>query len=337
MGNRWRIWVSWALRGAGLGLLAWFAIRVSWTEVASTLLGLSWPWLIATTGLTVASVSLRALRLSVPLGNRSTLRQTWQSVCLGYFGSLFLPLGGGELLKVAALRRQSGVSLSRAGAALTMDRLFDLATLLALLVTVLGQGLIHGLRAGPVVFLAICASLLFALALFLMVSGNSLRAQVLKWTARKPGRHVWIERFDEIHDQTLSLRNPSILLRIGLLQTCILAVDVLAAWACLLAFPFGHGLPASAPLRLAFFTMVAFGIPLLPGGFGSHQAASIIALAMFGIGVPQALSVSLAGEATHVATLTGLGLAAMFGSGLNPFRLGHRADVINSPFPPEEP
>jgi uncharacterized protein (TIRG00374 family) len=322
---------------AGIGLIAALARRVTWSGVVATLRGLSLPWLLAALALAMLSVSARALRLTLVLGPPTGLIRVWRSVCLGYFGSLFLPLGGGELVKVAALHRQTGLSLPRVGTALALDRMFDVATLLTLLLSVLGQGAIRTLRPGPVLVLAAGGAVLLALLLFLVLSGDRLRNRLLSWALQHPGRHAWIHRFDEIHDQTLALRKPTLLPRLGLLQACVFSVDILASWCCLLAFPLGAGLPAAAALRLAFFSMIAFGVPLLPGGLGSHQAASIIALAPFGIAAAQALAVSLAGEATHVAALSCLGIAAMVGSGLNPFRLARQPAVVDSHNPKEEP
>jgi len=125
--------------------------------------------------------------------------------------------------------------------------------------------------------------------------------------------------------------------KLGLMQGGIFALDILAAWCCLQAFSFGPELPASAALRLAFFSMVAFGIPLLPGGLGSHQVASILALSPFGISTSQAVAISLAGEITHMAAMSLLGLLAMAGSGLNPFRLSRQPKLLDSPHPSEEP
>ncbi len=333
----WRTRLAWLLAILGVGLLMALASRVSWAGVISALKGLALPWLLGAFLIAMASVSLRALRLAIVLGQLSALARIWRSVSLGYFGSLFLPLGGGELVKVAALHRQTGLSLPRVGTALAIDRLFDVATLLALLTSVVGQGLITNLRPGPVLILATVGAVFIALLLFLMVTGNRLRDRLLRWSGRHPGRHPWIQRFDEIHDQTLTLRNPLLLSRLGLLQACIFSVDILAAECCLRAFPCGADLPAVAALRLAFFSMIAFGIPLLPGGLGSHQAASILALAPLGISTAQALAVSLAGQATHVAAMSCLGILAMIGSGLNPFRLARPPEVIDSPHPPEEP
>lgn len=317
--------------------MAVLAFRVSWNGVLSALRGLFLPWLLGALALAVASVSLRAFRLATVLGRFGSTGAVWRSVCLGYFGSLFLPFGGGELVKVAALHRQIGLSFVRTGTALAMDRMFDVGTLLALLLSVLSHGLLRSLHPGPVLVLATGGSAIIALIFFLVVSGDRLRHRLLRWAQHHPGRHAWIRRFDDVHDQALALRKPWLLPRLGLLQIGIFSLDVLAAWCCLLAFPFGAALPTSAPLRLAFFTMVAFGVPLLPGGLGSHQAASILALAPFGIDADRALAVSLAGEAAHVTVMSFLGILAMAGSGLNPFRLFRRAEVLDSHHPSEEP
>lgn len=334
---RFRMRATWMLAAAGLALLAFLAWRVSWSEVFVTLRSLSKPWLIAMFALTTLSVSLRAFRLSLVLGPHASFPQTWRSVCLGYFGSLFLPLGGGEAVKVAAIHYESGTSLSRAGTALAMDRLFDVCALLALMVGVAGWGPHLRLRTGPLILLAAAAASLIALLVFLLISGDSLKDRLTRWTTGHPGRHPWIHRFDEIHGQAQRLRKPGLMVVLIGLQACVFAVDIVGAACGLAAFPFGHGLPASAAVRLTLFVMIGFGLPLLPGGFGSHQAASILALAPYGISSSQALALSLTGETVHILTLGGLGLVAIQGSGLNPLRLFRGPEVIHSPHPPEAP
>jgi uncharacterized protein (TIRG00374 family) len=333
--SRLRTRISWTLAVLGLALLTGLACRVSWPEVLTSIRSLSKPWLMAMFTLTTLSVTLRAIRLSLLVGTHASFTQTWRSVCLGYFGSLFLPLGGGEVVKVAALRYESGVSLSRAGTALAMDRLFDVCALLALMAGVAGWGPHLRFRTGPLILLAAAAAAILALLAFLLVSGESLKERLARWTAGNPGRHPWIHRFDEVHGQARRLRKPGLLLVLVVLQACIFATDVVGAACGLAAFPFGRSLPTSAPVRLALFVMIGFGLPLLPGGFGSHQAASILALAPYGVGTAQALALSLAGEAVHVLTLSGLGLAAIYGSGMNPLRLFRGAEVVDSPHPPE--
>lgn len=333
--KRFRVKTSWVMGVAGIALLVILACRVSWSEVITTLRGFSKPWLLVLIALTVLSVSLRALRLSLLLDPHASFLQTWRSVCLGYFGSLFLPLGGGEAVKVAAIRYESGASLSRAGTALTMDRLFDVCGLLVLLAAVAGWGPHFDFRLGPVMVLAIIAASLIALWGFLLISGASLKAQLTQWAGRHPGRHPWIHRFDEVHSQAKQLRNPRLILTLLLLQSCIFATDILGSVCGLAAFSFGRTLPVSAAFRLALFVMLGFGLPLLPGGLGSHQAASILALAPYGISSSQALALSLVGETVHMITLSGLGLVAIQGSGLNPLRLFRSPEVINSPHPPE--
>ena len=327
----------WIAGLAGLLILVVIGRQVSWIRILDLLASTRLPWLGAALLLAILGVSMRAFRLWLVLGRVAPFPGIWRSVCLGYFSSLFLPMGGGEVVKVAAMNRQTGLSLVRAGTAMTMDRLFDVATVLALAGSVAGHGLLQGLRAGPLLLLSLGAAMLLALLILLLVSGNGLRAWLLHWSSRHPGRHAWIQRFDDIHSQAAILRKPGLVPGLVLLQACILAVDVTAAGCALRAFPFAQGLPAAAPLRLAFFVMLAFGLPLLPGGFGSHQAATILALAPFGIGTDKALAISLAGEATHFTALILLGLAAILGSGLTPLRLFRGSKMLDSPHPPEAP
>ena len=335
--GHYRTKASWLLGASGVALLIVLGCRVSWKDVAHALMGFSKPWLIVLMTLTVLSVSLRSLRFSLLLKPHVSFLQTWRSVCLGYFGSLFLPLGGGEAVKIAAIRFESGATLSRVGTALTMDRLFDVCGLLVMLFAVAGWGPHVALRLGPLLLLAAVATSLIALLIFLLISGESVKPKLAHWAERHPGRHPWIHRFDEVHSQAKQLRQPGLFPILIGLQACIFCVDILGSAIGLAAFPFGRHLPVSAAFRLALFVMVGFGLPLLPGGFGSHQAASILALAPYGINASQALAVSLMGETMHVITLSGLGLLAIHGSGLTPLRLFRGAKVLDSPHPPEAP
>ena len=334
---RYRTKAPWVLGTVGLILLFFLGWRVSWRDVVHALMGFSKPWLIVLMALTVLSISLRALRFSLLLKPHASFIQTWRSVCLGYFGSLFLPLGGGEAVKVAAIRYESGATLSRVGTALTMDRLFDVCGLLVMLCAVAGWGPHMAFRLAPVLILAAATTSLIAILVFLLISGESIKPRLAHWAAQHPGRHPWIHRFDEVHSQAKQLRQPWLLPILIGLQACIFCMDILGSAVGLSAFAFGRHLPVSAAFRLALFVMVGFGLPLLPGGFGSHQAASILALAPYGISTSQALAVSLMAESMHVITLSGLGLLAIYASGLSPLQLFRSAKVLDSPHPPEAP
>lgn len=309
----------------GLALLAWIAHRVSWNETSAALRQARLGWLAAGMLLGICSMGLRALRLRTLLGRRAGFPPVWRSVSLGYFCSLFLPLGGGELVKVASLRLHAGFSLARAGAALSVDRLFDICTLAVLLAGVAARGMVPDLRMGPVLVLGGAAAALLSLLLLLLFSGDLIRSRVHAWAEKHPGRHPWIGRFEEVQDQVEALRSPARLAGLALIHGLIFALDFFSFWCAVLAFGFGAALPAAAVLRLTLLVMVAFGLPLLPGGLGSHQAACILALRPFGVPEAGALALSLASEATHLIALTGVGIAAMAWGGLNPLRLLRRA------------
>lgn len=318
---------SWVLGGLGIALLAFMLVHVSWREVVHAFKGFSLPWLPLLITLTACTVSLRAFRLALLLGGHARFTQVWRSVCLGYFGSLFLPLGGGEAVKLAALRCETGSSLARVATALTMDRLFDLCSLLTLVAIMIGSGTGLDLRLGPIVVVGAGTIALIALWLLLTISGGTVKGLLDGWAASHPGRHRWVRRFDEIHDQAAHLGRSGLFWSVLTLQTGIFLVDVLGVACGLRAFAFAQALPATAVFRVALFTMIGFALPLLPGGFGSHQAALILALAPYGIGVPGALAISLTGETVHWITLAGLGLAAMKGSRLSPLRLSRSAEA----------
>ena len=102
-------------------------------------------WVGATLLIASIGISIRALRLKILL--EAPLGPVWRSVALGYFSSLAFPFGGGELVKMAALRHQANVPGARAISAVGLDRMFDAGTLLLLLALVASHHLMPGLRA----------------------------------------------------------------------------------------------------------------------------------------------------------------------------------------------
>ena len=333
----WRASVPWMLGAGGVALLLWLGREISWGSLGQALAAADPRWLAASAGLAALSVSARALRLRLLLQDGATYPQVWRSAALGYFGSLFLPLGSGEVVKLLALRREAGLSAFRAAAAVGLDRIFDLAALAALALIAAGAGLLPGLAPAALFGAAAGLALLLTGVLYLALSGDRLEAWALRWGRGRPGRSPWVRRMEDLHRQARKVMAPWLLGRLGLLQAAIFALDLLSGWGILLSFPFGHALPAVAPVRLALFTMLGFGLPLLPGGLGSHQAATRLALGPLGVDPSSAMAVSLAGEALHFLVLATLGGLAAAWAGFGPAGILKQGRMLDSSHPPEAP
>lgn len=125
---------AWLMRSIGLALLIYLLIRLDWGQLAQLLAQLHWPFLLfAILGL-FPLIWLKTVRWQVILsaqGYRYGLRPAY----LAYFGSLFVglltPGRLGEFVKAAHVRTDCGAPGSTAFVSVLVDRLFDLAALMA--------------------------------------------------------------------------------------------------------------------------------------------------------------------------------------------------------------
>ncbi len=280
----------------GATVLGLVARRIPWQGTAATLKLASLGWLAFAVFASLTGVTLRALRLHVLLAFPGGFLRTWRCVALGALGGALLPFGGGEVVKVAALRAHAGVPPIRGTAAVALDRLFDLSVLLALILGALGPAANFTLRSAPLLALETVTFLLVATLLVIALGGGVIRRWIVKrFTFFSP----WLARYDHVHDLVAQFRKPRLLVSLAALQSGAIAMDFLSVHLTLAAFPFGGALPFAATLRTTVFILLAFALPVGPGALGSHQVASLLALRSFGPTPAEALAFSLAAQGCY--------------------------------------
>lgn len=305
--------LRWGLMAAGLAAIAVASTRVPWPDVRAALAGARPLYLVGSAGVAVLAVGARSLRLALLSGDASRHFGAWRAYALGYLASIVLPLGSGELVKVAAFQRVTGLGWARSGASVLLDRLMDLSGMAAVLGFMLAGGWLGGFRTGPVVAILGALALVLAGLGLVILRGDGPR-RLLERLEAGGGRPwaAWLRRrYAQAHDQALLLRAPGLAVRILLLQLLVLALDTTGAWLSLQAFPFGTGVDFLVPLRLNLYLMFAAALPLLPGSIGTYQVACLLALRPLGVPLPQALAFALVAQATTLLFLLGQGLVAL--------------------------
>ena len=305
----------WIGPGVGTLLLGFLLWRLPWVEALHTLGEVRLRWWIPALTLGAAGVCLRALRLHWVLGSGGSYFGVWRSVALGYLGGLVLPAGGGELVKVRTLMKARDLDLFHGGAAVTLDRFFDLASL------AFGLALLSGLQdlPGPVgSLLRILGILLCFAGLFLVLflaRGKAGLARLAQAWAQRPRVAAKLERLGAVLDEAEHLRAHGTWIRLMALQVSITTIEVITASIALRALPFTVGLPLWAGLQVLMFCSIAFALPLLPGAAGSLQVAYILALSPWKVPISQALAYSLLAHFGHVfVVMAHGGLAFLLGS-----------------------
>ncbi len=294
-------------------LLMAVALRVDWKPVLFAMAMVRPAWLVGGLCLSTIGVFLRGLRLALVSGSAYRYGHGWRAFSLGYAGNLILPLGSGELVKIATFRQLAKLSLANAAAAVLMDRILDVAGMLTVLLVFLSLSAAPVFKTGPLIFLFSFVAFLIGSIATLAWHGHRVRL----WLDRRdpdkahPRIQAWLLRFDQLHDQSMLLRSPRRLLPLLALQTAVVFMDAFAAWLSLKAFPVGAGVGLMAAFRLNLFLIAATALALLPGGLGTHQVACVLAMRPYGWTQAQSLALSLIGQGTTIIWLVLQGLAAL--------------------------
>jgi len=112
--------------------------------------------------------------------------------------------------------------------------------------------------------------------------------------------------FDTMSDGLQSMRRPGRLVPTAIWSVVIWVVSVGAVWTCFQAARLD--LPMTAALCVIAFLGLGVSLPSSPGFIGVFQAATVLALSMFGIDKADALSYSLLLHASQFIPITLWGL-----------------------------
>lgn len=257
--------------------------------------------------LALAATAVPGLRLSFLAGGRARGLTGLRACLLGLALNNVLPARLGEMAKALYLRREAGVSLSRALEAVFWERFFDLNALLVLgaaVAALLGQGVV-----------------LYPL---LVVVGGAWGALLL--IALRPDLARGLLRF--VPGEGVRLFAGELL---GLLEANLrgaflgrLALWTVAAWVgYVVLFVFGlcvmAGLRADPVMVLTVFAVVTLGfsLPAAPGGMGVYEASAVLALGWFGVDKERAFAIGLTLHMLQYVPLTVSGLWVLGASGMS--------------------
>ena len=290
-------------------LLVYFFWDVDLRAVAARLRETRWSFLALCAALNVLALWLRAWRwyYLYPPGTRPS--HLFNATMIGYMANNLLPLRAGELVRVYVASRR-GQRFWTTVATLVVERVLDaLAVGLTVVVLLLVVPFPREMRWSAFLFLAVDLTAMAMLAVIAVVPGacaGMIRALFSRWR--------WVERrlLDILSTMSEGLRGiragrhlaPVLLSSVG-----IWLVLALAVWA---AFQSARlALPLTAAWTVLAFLGLGVSLPSSPGFVGVVQAATVLALDIFGVPRSDALSVSILLHAAQFIPVTLLGLALL--------------------------
>jgi uncharacterized protein (TIRG00374 family) len=291
------------------GLLVYSFWDVDLGDITARLRGTLWTFLALSIVVNFASMWTRAWRWSYlfPPGPRPS--HLFRSVLIGYMGNNLLPLRAGEVVRVYIASRH-GPRFWTAFATVVVERVLD--------------GLALGLIvAGLLLLVPVSAETGWSIAIFLAVDLAALLALVMIAVAPRVCRVLietifhrigWLERrlialLGTMTEGLRGIRAPRHAIPLALSSVAIWVFFALSVWTAMHA---AHlDLPLVASWVVLAFLGLGVSLPSSPGFVGVVQAATVLALALFGVSRAEALSFSLLLHASQFFPVTAVGLVCL--------------------------
>lgn len=281
--------------------------RIDWATFRQALSELNPAIFVPMLGLAFVGLTLRSWRWRVLAGSPGSLSTFLRAASLGYLGNLIYPLRAGEAIRIVVLSRQAEVPLGISASSSLADRLLDLvvfATLsLVAVATVSRQA-----SETFVTAVAIVAMGATAVAVFVLLANGPVESILRRLHEVRPSE--WLGSLLKFFLDAVEIRHvfrrKEAVFALLVLTLLITATDVLSVYLLLKAF--GWQLPILAAVTLVSFIALGSALPAAPGYIGVYQAASVLALGMFGLASSAALAFSVVFHLFVLAFFTLAGL-----------------------------
>lgn len=229
-----------------------------------------------------------------------------QTLFIGFAGNNLLPARGGELLRMEAFSRRSGVSRTVALSSILLEKVMDVIFLMILLIAgFLGMRQSSALVEKTVYFMVPAIVTVAAILTAIGLWGN----RIAEYFSRKPNKlsQSCARILSQVHASLAFIHSGRDLLAITGLSALIWSLEVSVYIFGLSAIGVEHALVLVAIIGLV---LVNFSIlvPSSPGYIGVFHAALVLAVSIFGISKEKGLAAAVLIHASQVLPVTILGL-----------------------------
>jgi glycosyltransferase 2 family protein len=297
-------------------------------------------WLLLSGSLALFNYFFRALRWRLffqPI-KKTRISNLFKTTVIGFSVSTIFPAKIGELVRPYLLGKKENISKSAALATVVVERVFDTATILFLLMIFLvflvqpdqlsakaKSSLVELNRAGVILFGGIVALVVFLY--YLKTKPVTVKKLITKIERILPARisHSIDDILDSFIEGLSILHDPKILVTIAYFSIVFWVIICAGFWAGVRAYVPGFAFTNT----FLIMTLLALGIAVpTPGGVGSYHLACKLGLALF-FNVPerQASAVALVSHALVFIPMTILGLILLWKEGLSTGNIQQMAET----------
>ncbi len=295
--------------GVSVLLLAYLFWTVDLGDVAARLRSAHWGWLAVAAALNLGSMWVRARRWRYLFPPGARPARLFNAVMIGFMGNNLLPLRAGEVVRVYVVHRR-GQPFWTTVATVVVERVLDaLAIGLMLAVLILLIPMRAELKWSALLFMSVdllAMGVLGLLAVQPVRCRRLARALVGRWPRLEAPTLRVVDTFNE---GLRGVRARGHLLPLIGWSAAIWVTLAVAVWTAFVAVDLA--LPFTAAWVVLAFMGLGVSLPSSPGFVGVIQAATVLALELFGVARAEALSFSLLLHAAQFFPVTAWGLALL--------------------------
>ncbi len=314
----WKFWIGLLISGTFL-YIAFYNVDLGllFLSIKST----SLPFVIPVVMLTVFFYLIRALRwfhLLEPI-KKIGLYSLFSSTVIGFAANCVLPARLGEFIRANYIGRMERISKSSSLATIVIERLFDVFTILLILLFVIlftdfpseSESTGKALKAGGFLLLFISIiSILFLIGLKKKThSFLNITERVVFFLPRKIKKKI-IDILKDFSDGLVLVKGWSQLFAVILYSLALWGLSVFQIY--ILGISMGLSLPFLAPFFILTLLCLSVTIPSAPGYIGTFHLACQYGLIFYGFSPEKALSMAILLHAAGFVPTVILGLIIFF-------------------------
>ncbi|OPY87739.1 MAG: hypothetical protein A4E71_00873 [Smithella sp. PtaU1.Bin162] len=210
--------------------------------------------------------------------------------CVGFLAIAAIPARIGELARPYLIAKRSNIKMSSALGTIIVERVLDSFSVLIIAVVVLLLTDLPSWMIKSSVLLFLLTLAIFFCIIGLIWRRETALAIINRILSRLPGKFA--NKIDEtLHrfiDGFQVIVNVKLLIYLFFLSALIWLTDVLAIYVLLEAF--GLKLPVLASFIIMIILIVGIAVPTAPGFIGNWHFSCILALGLYDVAKPEALS-----------------------------------------------
>jgi uncharacterized protein (TIRG00374 family) len=326
----------WIGVGISLVLLGYLFSKVEYRQLWHSLVSANVPLLLMAAVVVSGTLVMRAWRWQYLLQpvKQVSFSNSMAATAIGMMANMILPLRLGEIVRAVVLGHRERIDKSAVFATVVVDRLLDGFTILLILGLILliaplpvDQAWQQRLQWGGSAFFLFYVAV-FALLFYLYRSPARVLQQVQHLCSWLPAR--WVDRlcgFLESFSSGLQILDRTEYLA-QIIVTSLLLWALMGCYNFLIVLAFHLELPWTVGFMLLVAQAAAVMIPSSPGFVGTHHAASVACLSLWGVSPEAALGVALVMHAIGYFLTITVGVMYLWTVGLSMRDLGHLEQAI---------